>query len=233
MNSTTSPLNVLLVEDDENLNETIVDAFTERGYHVHSIDCSEALPELTDLLQLHLAIIDVNLPGESGLELVKRLRTVQPDVGLVILSARSTANERAEGYKSGADLYLVKPVSLQELHQALQALERRLWPDHNIPTAPDLKIDSTRYVVSAAERETSITQREHDLLHAWSRALQNILTHEQVAEVLGLDRNSNKQLMELQVSRLRKKLAAVYEEKQVIRSIRGQGYQLCASLEFH
>ncbi len=112
MVATLHPLNILIVEDNENLRESICDALQSLGHHARGIDCAEALPEQADLVRLDLAILDLNLPGEDGLSLAGRLRQTQHDLGIIMLTARVQGEDRAAGYAQGADIYLTKPASL-------------------------------------------------------------------------------------------------------------------------
>lgn len=228
--STTSALrslNVLIVEDDANLRESIIDALRARGYHVRGIDCAEALPEQNDLLQLDLAILDVNLPDESGLSLARRMREVQPDLGIIMLSARSSADDRTAGYAHGADIYLTKPASLNELDEAVMALARRLRPESKDASQPSLALHVGSLSLTCHGEPVALTKNEATLLAAWARAPQNTLEHWQIAEALGMDDGIKKPLIELHVSRLRKKLPVAVGAATPIRAIRGQGYQLC------
>ena len=223
-------LSILLVEDDSNLNESIVDSLQSEGYSVSSVDCAEALPEFDSLLKIDLAIIDINLPGENGYSLVRRLRTIQPNIGLIILSAKSNPEDRALGYESGADIYLSKPIHLIELKEALNALFRRMWAEVSIESITP-RLDLVRNMLVGGGLEVLLTRKESELLKEWIKVPQNVFSHHQISELLGLDLDDQKQLKELQVSRLRKKLTKAFNEKNSIRSIRGKGYQLCIPLE--
>lgn len=223
-------LSILVVEDDFTLNDSIVDSLISEGYSVHSADCAEALPEFDSLLKIDLAIVDINLPGENGYSLVRRLRTIQPNIGLIILSAKSNPEDRALGYESGADIYLCKPIHLIELKEALNALGRRLWAEVSIEsTLP--RLDLVRNMLVGGDSEVLLTRKESELLEQWIKVPQNVFSHHQISELLGLNLDDQKQLKELQVSRLRKKLTKAFNEKNSIRSIRGKGYQLCIPLE--
>ena len=223
-------LNILIVEDDANLRESIIDALLGLGYHVRGIDCAEALPEQVDLLQLDIAILDVNLPDESGLSLAKRMRRVQPELGIIILSARSSADDRTAGYAHGADIYLTKPASLSELEAAVLALVRRMKQEPIKQDTLCLHLHAASLSLSCQGQSIALTKNEAILLAAWARAPQNTLEHWQIAEALGMEDGIKKPLIELHVSRLRKKLPNALDVPTSIRSVRGQGYQLCVPL---
>lgn len=121
-----APLNVVLVEDNELLREEMVDFLSRHGWQVHGVDCGEALSEWLLDAEPHIALIDVNLPYESGYSITQRLRDSHPDMGIVLLTARVRPCDRSEGYRSGADVYLTKPVQPEELIAVVDNLARRV-----------------------------------------------------------------------------------------------------------
>lgn len=233
MLATQPPLNILVVEDNENLRESICDALEDLGHHVRGIDCAEALPEQTDLVRIDLAILDLNLPGEDGLSLAGRLRTTHPDIGLIMLTARAQGEDRAAGYARGADIYLTKPASLDELKQAIGALARRLQPSPRSGHAKDARLDLLQRCLHLADGQVvSLTANETALLAAFVRAAQQMLETWQIAEVLAMDIEClNKPAIELHIVRLRKKLPHPQGRGSAIQSVRGRGYQLCVPLK--
>lgn len=230
MVTTLAPLNILIVEDNENLRESICDALQSLGHHVRGIDCAEALPEQTDLARLDLAILDLNLPGEDGLSLAGRLRASQPDLGIIMLTARVQGEDRAAGYAQGADIYLTKPASLNELQQAISALSRRLKPVQRADGAC-LNLLQRRLIHADCHAE-SLTANEAALLAAFTRAAQQLLETWQIAEILGMDTDQlNKSAIELHIVRLRKKLPYPSGGGSAIQALRGRGYQLCVPVK--
>lgn len=220
-------LNILIVEDDSNLRESLADALRGRGHFVRGVDCADAIPEQRDLLQIDLVIVDVNLPGEDGLSLVRRLRVTQPKLGIIILSARAQMDSRAAGYAHGADIYITKPASLKELDGAVLAVTRHLKSDIQQPRHQRLTLYPTNRTLEFDGRPISLTKAEVNLLVAWVRAPQNTLTHSEIVRVLNINGEIKKNLIELFVSRLRKKLPISGGVLTSIKAIRGRGYQLC------
>lgn len=226
-------LSILVVEDNEDLRETIIDALIAKGYHVSGVDCAEAVAEQASLAQLDLLVIDLNLPGESGLSLAQRLRMSHPDVGIIMLTGLTRTDDKAAGYAHGADIYLTKPASLAELHAAIEALSRRL-KDNLSPANSDLLQLDTRglFLSDANGQKVALTAHEADLLAAFVRAAQQKLEHWQIAEILGMPLDViNKPALELHIVRLRKKLTQPEDRAHAIKSIRGWGYQLCVPLQ--
>lgn len=224
-----APLNLLIVEDNDDLRDSLADALGTRGHHVVALDCAEAVPEQAELTRLDLAIVDLNLPGEDGLALAQRLREAQPGLGVIMLTARAQSSDKVAGYEHGADIYLTKPVSLQELAGAVQALGRRLKPaGHD----GGLELDTRRLCLIGADGSvTALKPQEAALLAAFVRAPQQRLEHWQIAGLLGMpDHDINKPALELHIVRLRKKLPGGTDDCSPIKAIRGWGYQLCVAL---
>lgn len=221
-------ISLLIVEDDSDLREALAEALAVIGYQVTAVDCVEEMPEESRFREIDAILLDVNLPGESGLSLAKRLRQTKPDLGIIMLSARTSSQERSEGFRSGADIYLSKPASIQEIHQATQSLLRRLKRSQLNDDENVLVLDVTGLTVSYADDIVKLTRGEAKLLAGFSRAAEKTLENWQIAELLEYDLDDlEKSLIELQVSRLRKKLSQVGKTGQVFRAIRGVGYQLC------
>lgn len=229
MDTPISPLNILVVEDNENFRESIVDALENLGHHVRATECAESLPEQHDLLRLDIAVLDLNLPGEDGLSLAERLRATHPDLGIIMLTARSQSEERSLGYARGADIYLTKPGSLSELENAIGALARRLKRPTVSASVEALTLDCARLeLLSPNGPSHTLTNNEASLLAAFARSAQNILENWQIAEILGMNTHSiNKSALELHIVRLRKKLPVHTGSPSAIQVIRGRGYQLC------
>jgi len=119
-------MNILVVDDYLPLQTSLVEALQKEGHHVTGIDSAEAFDDEAQDHNLDLVILDVSLPGEDGFSLAKRIHTVQPTIGIIMLTARSDAADKIKGYECGADIYLTKPVGFEELTSAVNALARRL-----------------------------------------------------------------------------------------------------------
>lgn len=115
---------IALVEDDDDLRMSIEDFLTSSGYSVWGVRSAESFYKRFAAQQADIVVLDLGLPGESGLTIIEVLRE-NPQVSIIILSARDSAEDRLEGLKSGADRYLVKPISLRELVANIEAVSRR------------------------------------------------------------------------------------------------------------
>lgn len=220
-------LNLLVVEDNGDLREAIVDALARHGHRVHAVDCAEAVPELPGRAEIDIMVIDLNLPGEDGLSLARRLRQVQPHLGIIMLTARHLTEDKSAGYDHGADIYITKPASPAELHAAIQALARRMRAA-SARAAGGLELDMRRLVLHGAPGQVTLTPNEVQFLAALVRAPGQRLERWQLQQCL--DAHSNPAL-EMLIARLRKKLQPLCgQERNPIQPLRGVGYQLCIDI---
>ena len=225
-----STLHLLIIEDNDDLREAMVEALTDTHTHIVAFDCAEALTESPDLPMVEIAIIDVNLPGEDGLSLTRRLRALQPSLGIILATARSTITDKTEGYDAGADLYLTKPVALEELKAAISALRRRL--SRTADVAHHATFDPKRMLITHTSGAViQLNARESALIMAFARAPNQRLETWQIAELLYPTEEFSKSALELHITRIRKKIAVLAADDSAIKAIRNFGYQLCVDLQ--
>jgi DNA-binding response OmpR family regulator len=220
-------LNILIVEDNDELRETTRHVLEDEGYCVTALSCAEELPEQYALFDL--ALIDLNLPGEDGLSLARRIRKTHPNIGLIMITARRLPEDRSRGYINGADIYLVKPVGLEELLAAIGALRRRLTPSVG-GSALSLNLQGLFLSCDDGTR-VALLANEATLLAALVTSQNQRLELSVMIEILGKEGAADpKSALELQIVRLRKKLKQAGAQDPVIQSIRGWGYQLCPDI---
>ncbi|MGI9211733.1 MAG: response regulator transcription factor [Methylococcaceae bacterium] len=132
-----SGLNIIVVEDHDDLREITIEALCVLNHRVKGVASAEMLDEVLEKNDTDILVLDLNLPGEDGISLSRRIRAAQPTIGIIMVTVREQIRDRIEGYGSGADLYLTKPTSIEELQAAIKALARRL-PGHPVsPLVPD------------------------------------------------------------------------------------------------
>lgn len=227
-----STLHLVIIEDNDDLRDAMLDALSQDNIHVVALDSAEAFTESPDLPQLDIAIIDLNLPGEDGLTLTQRLRSTHPNLGIILATARSALGDKTDGYAAGADLYLTKPIALDELRAAIYALQRRLTAGQAISHVP--KFDPRRMLITRPDGAViQLNARETALLMAFVRAPHHRLETWQIAEVLYPTEDFSKSALELHITRTRKKIASLAEDDSAIKAIRNYGYQLCIELHIH
>lgn len=217
-------MRILIVEDNEELREVTAEVLRGEGHDVVGVDCAEAVSE--QLTSIDLMLIDLNLPGEDGLDLSRRVRAAQPDMGIIMMTARRLPAEKKLGYESGADIYMPKPVAFEELTAAIASLARRLRTN---PVDNGLSLNLTRLSLNdGAGQHVNVTRCESTMLAAFTRAREQKLENWQLIEILQKDLAQDpKAALELQIVRLRKKLQQAGATSPSILSIRGWGYQLC------
>jgi DNA-binding response OmpR family regulator len=222
-------MNILVVEDHDDLREATVDALEGFGYSVQGADCGEAMDELLADFYPDVLLLDLNLPGEDGLNISRRLRATMPDLGIVMITARNQASDVMRGYGNGADIYVTKPASPEELHAAIQALARRLKP---IQPASPINLDTHAMQLAGPQGMVDLSDGDSHLLVALALARNHRLETWQLLEVLHKQPDAHdKRALTVQIVRLRKKLLEAGASEPTIKAIRGTGYQLCVNLQ--
>jgi two-component system, OmpR family, phosphate regulon response regulator OmpR len=223
---------ILVVEDDPRLRERLARYLAGEGFRVTaSGDAADARAKLR-AINPDLLVLDVMMPGESGLELTESLRRNQAQpVPILLLTARSAPEDRIAGFEAGADDYLGKPFEPRELVLRIRALLRRAPP----PLPPEIPLTALR--IGAAEfdiergelRDASgpvrLTGGEAALLTALARKANEVLSREEIAEALGMD-DAGERAIDVQVVRLRRKIEADPREPRFLHTVRGRGYIL-------
>ena len=219
-------LSIVVVEDHQDLRELTCMALANKGHHVLGLSCAEELEDAVKGSAVDVFILDLNLPGEDGISLAKRIRQAYPLVGIVMLTARSQAKEKVQGYESGADLYMTKPVDFEELCAALRGFVRRRQ------TAPEGILTLSKLTLTGASGSVRLSSAESDMLMAFARAPSSRLETWQLGQVLGLEMDGlNKASLEVRIVRLRKKMVEAGAPSAVIESIRNVGYQLSVPIQ--
>ncbi len=222
-------LKIAVVEDHDALREITVAALQAMGHEVRGVSSAEEIDELLAGFPARVLVLDLNLPGEDGLSLGRRLREAQPGLGIVMVTARDQVKDVLRGYKSGADIYLAKPTSPEELGAAIQALVRRLPGGQ--PGAAGLTLDMAALQLRGPAAAVDVSMPEAQLLAALARAAEHRLETWQLLEISGKSlSDGDKKALAVQVVRLRKKLGDAGVPEPTIKAVRGTGYQLCVPL---
>jgi DNA-binding response OmpR family regulator len=231
-------LNILVVEDHDDLRDSLVEVLQSKGHQVVGLSCAEEVDDNLWAGSLDVLIVDLNLPGEDGFSLSKRLRLVHPRAGIIMVTARHATADKVRGYDSGADIYLAKPVDPDELLAAVSAVSRKL-PSHVTSLVSSSQASALALRVMALKLEgemgsEKLSDAEAAVLTALARAPSHRLENWQLMQVLGMSLDDNsKSSLEVRIVRLRKKLMAVGTDKHCISNIRHVGYQLCVPIEIY
>jgi DNA-binding response OmpR family regulator len=225
-----TPLSIIVADGAEVHCSMMVDALARMGHAVRGVDSGESLFKALGAATVHLLILDISLPADGGLRIARRIRTEQPGVGIILLTAQSRSDDKVACYASGADLYLTKPVSLQELGAAVDSIGRRLVPDKN--TFPRLTVYAHRLQIAGPLGSADISRRECALLIGFAGAPEQLLDTAEFQRIGGPATEAlSKSALEVQIVRLRKKLESAGAAAPTIKAIRGIGYQLCVPLD--
>jgi len=220
-------LSIVLVEDNDDLRELTADALRAEGHRVIALSCAEELGGHSGGDAADVFLIDLNLPGEDGFSLSRRLRKAHPLVGIIIISARSDLQDKVVGYDSGADWYLPKPVPFAELSAALKSFARRRQAQRLDLKTPSGNLRLHQRELNGPAGPVRLTSSEEVLLTAFARAPSGRLESWQLLELLGLESiESSKTSLEIRITRLRKKLVQAGVQGRSLESIRNVGYQL-------
>lgn len=218
---------ILIVEDEVKLARFIELELKYEGYEVTMATdgfagLTQARESMPDLL-----ILDWMLPGISGLEICRRLRQTGSTVPVILLTAKDEISDRVAGLDAGADDYVVKPFSIEELFARVRAQLRRTQEEEtDLLQFGDLKLNTTTREVYRRDRAIELTAKEFELLRYLLNHSRQVLTRDQILErVWGYDFMGDSNIIEVYVRYLRLKLEAEGEPR-LIQTVRGVGYVL-------
>jgi DNA-binding response OmpR family regulator len=226
---------ILLVEDDDDLRSVMADGLAADGHHVHGAAGSEAaLAALADAAAAaDLLILDIALgPGMDGIEICRRLRRVDTELYVMMLTARDAETDVILALEAGADDYLVKPVGLAELRSRVRAALRRIGPrgENGAPSilrAGSLEVDPGARVARVGATALRLTPSEFAVLEALLAAGGNVRSRWQLVHaIFGDDAYRDPRAVDVHVHHLREKVAAAGADPGTIVTVRGAGYRL-------
>lgn len=218
-------MNIVVVEDHQDLRELFVEHLLADGFNVAGAGCAEELDDYMTDAAVDLLVLDLNLPGENGLDIARRMRAAHAGINIIMLTARTSEDDRIRGYESGADQYLSKPISPQELSAAVKAVHRRVISA--VESSSQFTLNVSRMTMASAQGEISISKSDTVLLKALASAPERRLPYWRLFEVTERDQSeAAKGQLELQVFRLRKKLGEIGIPEDLIKSVRREGYRL-------
>jgi hypothetical protein len=217
---------VILVEDNIALREALQQHLENAGFSIRGVGDGQELNQELAISKPDVIVLDLNLPLEDGINIAKRVRLAYPTLGIVMLTARVRSIDRHEGYDSGADVYLTKPVNPSELTTVLQNLCRRISPPVD-DEVWSLHLASLQ-LVSPAKEVIKLTVSEAKLVQELALS-GDLLSMSRLIEVFGdidLPEPTNKLRIEQVVSRVRRKMDVLLGGQPSIKAVTRLGYKL-------
>jgi two-component system phosphate regulon response regulator PhoB len=219
---------ILIVEDEEPLQELLAYNFAAEGFRSRAVASGEDVPHSISEERPDLIVLDWMLPGISGIEVCRILRSKPEtrDIPIIMLTARGEENERVRGLATGADDYVVKPFSVPELLARVRTILRRASPDAVADRlrAGDLSLDRKTRRVTRSTRDVSLSPTEFRLLEQLMQNPGRVYSRGQLLDtVWGRDIYVDERTVDVHVGRLRRSLSRG-KEQDPIRTVRGMGY---------
>jgi DNA-binding response OmpR family regulator len=221
---------ILIIEDDRKLSAALVAGIEAEGYLVDAAASAEEGFFMLHREKPDLLLLDVTLPHRNGLDLLRQIRRDRVDVRVLMLTSHNTVEDRVEGLKTGADDYLGKPFSFPELLARIEALLRRILPEHTSDTLQiaDLSINTRTRTAARGGRGIELSQREFDLLLYLAENNGRTVSREMLARDVWKEQSRFTPLdnvMDVQIGRLRKKIDDLSSVK-LLHTVRGIGFSL-------
>jgi two-component system, OmpR family, response regulator len=221
---------VLVVDDEENVSHLVSSALRFDGFETITADNGNSALAAVAEQDPDLLVLDVMMPGLDGFGLLNKLRAAGSQVPVIFLTARDGASDRVKGLRAGADDYVVKPFSVEELLARVHAVLRRSAPEvsrDGVLTVADLELDENSHEVWRNGQEIHLTSTEFELLRYLMRNERVVLSKAQILDrVWKYDFQGQSNIVELYIGYLRKKIDTV--DPKLIHTVRGAGYVIKA-----
>lgn len=221
-------MKLLIIEDNEDLLQNIQTYLKREGYICESAKSYSAAFDKVMSYTYDVVLIDIMIPGGSGLQVLRELKSLNPETGTIIISAKNALDEKIEGLELGADDYITKPFQLPELHARIKAVNRRQQRDgKKIINVNEIAINTKTMEVTVDEKTVNLTPKEYELLLYFSSNKNHVLSKQTIAEHLWgdyVDHLENLDFVYQHIKNLRKKLENAGADD-YIESVYGIGYK--------
>lgn len=221
-------MRILLVEDETDLAQTITAQLTKEGYHIEWVAKYHDAVNRIDERSYDCFLVDISLPDGSGLNIIRLLKSLKTDAGIIIITAKNSLNDRIEGLDLGADDYLAKPFHLAELNSRIKALlRRRRFSGMKTIEIDNLKIIPENFQVKVNDVVIDFTRKEFDLLLFLASNKNRVLTRDSIAEHIWGDYNDISYTYDFLYSHIKNIRKKIMDNggKDYIRSVYGIGYR--------
>lgn len=219
---------IYIVEDDVNIREIETFSLKNSGYTVVDFECARDFYERLHEKKPDLVILDIMLPDEDGLEILKKLRknTETKKIPIIMVTAKTTEIDKVKGLDSGADDYLTKPFGVMELISRVKALLRRSMnmDDSKVFVLGEISVDNEKHKVSVEGKDCELTYKEFELLKLMIQNTGIVLSRDVIMErVWGVDFEGESRTLDMHIKTLRQKLG---ESGKRIKTVRNVGYRM-------
>lgn len=220
-------MRILLAEDEIDLNKVIAKRLEKEGYSVDSCYDGEDALHYINIGEFDAIILDIMMPRLSGLEVLEKIREAGNDTPVLFLTAKDSVEDRVKGLDAGAEDYLVKPFSFEELLARIRVMVRKQGNQTtNEYRYADLVVDISSHMVWRGNDKISLSAKEFEILEYMIRNKEVVLSREKIENhVWNFDYTGGTNVIDVYIRYLRKKIDSPYENK-LIHTIRGLGYVL-------
>lgn len=216
-------MHILIVEDEKGIVDFLKQGLEEEGYTISSASDGENGLKKALELQVDLVLLDWMLPKMQGIEVCKRIRLEKSNLPIIFLTAKDTVQETIEGLKSGANDYIKKPFSFDELLERIK-IHFRSKDEIKVLTLGNIKVDKSKFQVFVDNKEVSLTQREFELLEYLIKNKGQVCTRTNIIEdVWDIHFEYDTGVIDVFMNAIRKKLNLT-KDQELIKTIRGVGY---------
>lgn len=220
-------MRILIAEDEKALNRILVKQFTKTGYSVDSCFDGESVFDYLAGAQYDAIVMDVMMPKKDGFQVLREMRDMNNNTPVIFLTAKTEINDRVYGLDLGANDYLVKPFSFEELAARVRMITRgNTGNSTNVFTVGDLSVDVKSHEVKRAGKKIELSAREYSILEALIRNAGTVMTRDKIeSSVWNYDYEGGTNVIDVYIRYLRKKIDDDFETK-LIHTVRGVGYIL-------
>ena len=220
-------MRILFAEDEADLNRIVTARLTEEGYSVDACtDGAEAI-DCLDAAEYDAVILDIMMPKADGFTVLKHLRDQGKMTPVLFLTARDAVSDRVKGLDMGANDYLIKPFSFDELKARIRVMTRTVFGEKsNLLTLDDLEMDLAAHIVKRAGKAIDLSAKEYALLEYLMHNTGVVLSREKIEDhIWNFDYEGGTNVVDVYISYLRKKIDGGFDTK-LIHTVRGSGYVL-------
>jgi len=222
-------MNILLIEDEKDIADSVINYLNKDGYHCEWANDFELGIEKIHLYSYDCILVDLTLPGGSGLDIIAELKKIKNNTGVIIVSAKNAIDDRIKGLEIGSDDYLTKPFDLAELNARIKAVvRRRSFDGQNYVEFEEIVISPYEHWVKVKDQVLNLTKKEFDLLLYFASNPNRVITKESIAEHLWGDHMDGADCFDFIYAHLKNLRKKIVEKGggDYIKTIYGVGYKL-------